>query len=129
MTYSNSRFQIKDAALNGGVATFIYQTNKPRADMDVTGYFADAADAGTKLGDLVFVRRSGQDDVDIHRFIAFSGRAGTTRYLKTVNGEVFAQSDTFRNAMPLILPLSISQAAFDALSVKDPNTLYLIPSA
>lgn len=125
MTYSNSRLQIKDPALGGGPATFVYWTNKPRAEMDVTDYFSDGADFGMKLADLVFIRRNGVEDADVHRVIAVTGRAVTTRFYRQVNGEMVAQSDVFRAALPQILPLPITQAAYDALAVKDPNTLYI----
>lgn len=132
MAYSNRGLTVKDVAQDGGVATFRYVDNSAedaRAMLDTDGFFTDGADFGMKPGDIVFVQRRGIDPVDVHRVIAVTGRAVTTRYLLTTVAEMVGLSSAFRSIMPKIIPLSISQVAYDALSVKDPNTLYLIPGA
>lgn len=129
MGYNNKCLTIRDRALDGGIATFTYQTDETRAQIDATGYFADGADFGMKAGDVVFVQRRNSDTVDIHRAIAVSGRAVSTRFFKGADSDVIGQSDAIRIGMSLVQPLSISQVDYDALAVKDPNTLYLIPEA
>lgn len=93
MPYSNTRLQVKDAALSGGVATYIYNSTEAAAAIDAADYFSDGADFGMKPGDIVFVRRpdSQPDLTNLHRVLTLNGRAATTQWFAQARSSALSQ--------------------------------------
>lgn len=96
MTYSNSRLKIKDAALAGGVATFIYHTGETTAEVDAVDYFADGGDFGMKQGDIVYVQAPNRnsDLVNLHRIVTINGRAATSQWFGQASSSVLSENNS-----------------------------------
>lgn len=79
MPYNPAGLGIREFRLNGGPQIFNYKGADALAVIDAAGYWSNAADRGAQVGDFVLVQLSPSDDGYVHRFVSFSGIAGTTK--------------------------------------------------
>ncbi len=70
MTFAVSGLRLLVPGMPGGPAIWGYTSTDAHAAVDATGYFTVAAARGVKVGDFVFVYKSGSTEVaSIHAFI------------------------------------------------------------
>lgn len=73
MAYSSSNppRRVQELGWNGK-AMWMYESADPHATVEGAGYFSDGTRYGLKIGDLMYVIRTGTVEVTIHRVTAIA---------------------------------------------------------